>query len=114
MTAIEALVESARSEGWEIQPATLAPHPIVADDGVIVGFYCPHAAGRGRMRVGPIYVSPEHRGRGLALQAYAWASPDTKFVAYVHRANAASLRLHVRAGFRVWYETNGGTYLCRP
>jgi RimJ/RimL family protein N-acetyltransferase len=110
---LEDLVARAASEGWPIRPPTIGPRPIV-DRGDAVGFYCPHPAGRGRTRVGPIYVAPEHRGRGLALQAYAWATADTPLVAYVHASNTASLRLHQRAGFRLWYASRGGSYWKRP
>lgn len=112
MTLAE-LVARAAADGWHIRPPTLKPHPIVAADGAVVGFYCPHAAGRGRTRVGPIYVAPEHRGQRLALQAYAWATGDTPLVAYVHDSNTASAQLHERAGFRIWYRTRGGTYWTR-
>ena len=61
------------------------------------------------MRVGPIYVLPEFRGRGLARQAYNWAD-GVPLVAYVHDGNLASARLHVRCGFVTWYRRPGGTY----
>lgn len=107
MTLAE-IIEQAAQEGWRIRPPTLEARPITAN-GEPVGFFCPHPAGRGRTRVGPIYVLPEYRGRGLAAQAYAWAD-DTPLIAYVHGENAASVRLHEKAGFAPWYRTRGGAY----
>jgi RimJ/RimL family protein N-acetyltransferase len=105
---LDEMVAAASAEGWHIRPPTLKRCPIWAD-GELVGFFCPHPAGRGRKRVGPIYVLPQYRGRGLAQQAYAWAD-GVPLVAYVHSNNVASERFHERAGFRRWYQTNGGWY----
>lgn len=109
---LDELVARASAEGWAIRPPTLEPQPIRDHDDAIVGFFCPHAAGRGRARVGPIYVAPEHRGRRLGEQAYADRSKP--LVAYVHSENTASERLHERVGFRRWYRTRGGWYWVRP
>ncbi len=105
---LDELAEKAEAEGWRIQPPTLAQTPILAPTGETVGFFCLHAAGRGRWRVGPIYVSPEHRGQRLAEQAYARLT--VPLVAYVHESNVASRRLHERCGFTFWYRTRGGEY----
>lgn len=105
---LDELRARAAAEGWPVRPASLEARPIVETDGAVVGFYCPHPAGRGRVRVGPIYVLPEHRGRRLAEQAYA--SLDVPLVAYVHASNDASRALHMRCGFKFWYTTRGGAY----
>jgi RimJ/RimL family protein N-acetyltransferase len=105
---LDELRAAAAAEGWLVQPPTLELHPILADTGETVGFYCPHPAGRGRTRVGPIYISPEHRGQRLAEQAYARL--DVPLVAYVHANNEASRRLHERCGFSLWYTTRHGSY----
>lgn len=102
------LIVIAAAEGWHIRPRTLTPHPITMHDGSVVGFYCPHPAGRGRTRVGPIYVHPEYRGLRLAEQAYAGLSGP--LVAYTHRGNVASEQLHRRTGFVRWYQVRGGWY----
>lgn len=102
------LEEMAASEGWLVRPPTLERRPIKAESGEMVGFFCPHPAGRGRTRVGPIFVAPPHRGKGLALQAYD-ATPGA-LVAYVHAGNVASERLHEKAGFALWYKTKAGAY----
>lgn len=103
---MEDLVAHAESQGWKIRPATLERRPI-EHEGQLVGFYCPHPAGRGRWRVGPIYVHPDYRGRGLGLRAYAWAE-GVDLVAYTHASNVQSARLHERAGFVRWYQTRAG------
>lgn len=104
---LEEVIAIAAEEGWRIRPPSLKAHPILYG-GEIVGFYCPHAAGRGYVRVGPIYVLPEYRGRRLAEQAYA--SITTPVIAYIHAGNIASERLHERCGFERWYSLRGGTY----
>jgi RimJ/RimL family protein N-acetyltransferase len=107
---INDLVNAAASEGWRVRPPELEKHPILSDRGDVVGFFCPHSAGRGRWRVGPIYVHPSHRGRGLAAQAYSWAD-GVPLVAYTHVDNKASARVHEKLGFVRWYTTrSGGQY----
>jgi GNAT superfamily N-acetyltransferase len=112
---LEEIIQRAAAEGWRIRPPTLKAVPIVAreEDGRErpVGFYCPHPAGRGRMRVGPIYVLPEYRGRRLAEQAYR--DLHVPLFAYVHDGNTASQRLHERCGFARWYRGRGGWYWVR-
>ena len=105
---LQEIVDMAEAEGWRINPPTLEKKPI-ALDGETVGFYCPHPVGRGRTRVGPIYVVPQHRGKGLGLQAYEWAD-GVKLVAYVHNGNMGSERLHEKARFVRWYKAPGGYY----
>jgi RimJ/RimL family protein N-acetyltransferase len=107
---MDELVIQAAAEGWKISPPTLERKPI-EQDGNLVGFFCPHPAGRGRWRVGPIYVHPDYRGRGLGLQAYGEWSKAVPLVAYTHPSNVQSARLHERAGFVRWYQTrSGGQY----
>lgn len=109
---LEEIVRRAAAEGWPIRPPNLAVVPIVMTDDngdeQPVGFYCPHPAGRGRIRVGPIYVLPEYRGRRLAEQAYR--DLNTPLVAYIHEGNVTSERLHERCGFSRWYRGRGGWY----
>lgn len=108
---LDEIVSRAAEEGWPIRPRSLDPLPITADDGEVVGFFCPHPAGRGRTRVGPIYVLPEYRGRHLAEVAYAGFGPNHPLVAYTHGGNIASERLHERCGFTRWYRGHvGGWY----
>lgn len=103
---LDELRKEAAAAGWHVRPSTLSLVPIV-HNGETVGFYCPHPAGGGRTRVGPIWVTPVARGRGLALQAY---QAPCYFVAYVHNGNVASERLHEKAGFYRWRRTKFGMY----
>lgn len=68
--------------------------------GAVVGFYCPHAAACGRTRIGPIYIAPEFRGRGLATAAYR--AIEGPMMAAVLDGDEASERMHARAGFVRW------------
>ncbi|HEX6940906.1 MAG TPA: GNAT family N-acetyltransferase [Longimicrobiales bacterium] len=79
--------------------------------GTVVGFYTPHRAANGRMRVGPIYVRPEYRGRGLALGVYR--SIEGPMMACVEDGNVAAERLHLRAGFVRWRRYAHGWYWIR-
>ena len=67
-------------------------------DGVAVGFYTPHRTADGRRgRIGPVYVLPQYRGRGLVIAVYA--SIPGPMLACIEDGNTASERLHERAGF---------------
>lgn len=68
-------------------------------EGRVVGFYSPHECAYGR-RIGPIFVLPEFRRRGLVLATYARLRGP--LVACVRDDNEPSIRLHERAGFRRW------------
>jgi GNAT superfamily N-acetyltransferase len=106
------IIAAAAAEGWEIRPPTLATQPIVGKDRCVVGFYCPHPAGRGYCRVGPIYVLPAYRGQRYGQQAYS-ALQHVALMAYTHPDNRASERLHEIAGFSRWYR-RGGQFWRRP
>lgn len=80
-------------------------------DGEIAGFITPHETAWG-WRLGPIFVLPEYRRRGLALAAYE-ARRHLTMVAFVADTNAASATLHERAGFTRWKRGNGGWFLRR-
>lgn len=67
--------------------------------GTVVGFYAPRGCKLGR-RVGPLFVLPEHRRKGLALSVYA--AIKGPLVACVRDDNPASTALHERAGFTRW------------
>lgn len=84
--------------------------PIVCD-GEVAGFYTPHRAANGRMRIGPIYVRPAYRGRGLALEVYR--SIPGPMMACVEDGNMAAERLHERAGFVRWRRYSNGWYWIR-
>lgn len=84
--------------------------PLVCD-GQVVGFVTPHETSWG-WRLGPIFVLPEYRRRGLALAAYQRRA-HLSMVAFVADDNPASAVLHRRAGFRLWRRGNGGWFVRR-
>lgn len=80
-------------------------------DGEVVGFVTPHQ-GKIGWRVGPIYVAPGYRGRGL-VTAYYDDHPDQAFVAFIPEGNRSSLTAHKRAGFMPWRKARGGQWMRR-
>ena len=81
--------------------------PIVCD-GKVVGFYTPHLAACGRKRIGPIYVLPEYRGRGLVTSVYR--SIEGPMMACILTIHEDSQRMHERAGFVKWKRFARGWY----
>jgi GNAT superfamily N-acetyltransferase len=79
--------------------------------GLIVGFVTPHETSWG-WRLGPIFVLPEYRRRGLVLAAYA-ARRHLPMVAFVADDNPPSRALHLRAGFANWRRGNHGWFMRR-
>lgn len=77
-------------------------------DGRVVGFYTPHEAANGDKRIGPVYVLPEYRGRGLVSAIYR--SISGSMMACIEAWNVDSERLHERAGFRPWKRYAHGQY----
>jgi len=70
----------------------------IVADGKVVGFYRPHRAANGRLRLGPIYVTPEYRGRGLVSAVYRSISePMMASIVDIHESSRV---LHERVGFR--------------
>lgn len=80
-------------------------------DGRVVGFVTPHET-RWGWRLGPIYIDPEARGRGLLAAVYEHYR-DRPLVAFVADDNPASQVAHERAGFARWKRGNGGWFLRR-
>jgi GNAT superfamily N-acetyltransferase len=76
-------------------------------DGQVVGFCHPHETPRG-FRLGPIFVLPEHRGRGLTRAAYERHAAGKRCVAYIHDGNVGSEKAHAAAGFVKWRQGRGG------
>lgn len=85
-------------------------HPLICD-GKVVGFVTPHETKSG-WRIGPIYVAPGYRRRGL-VAAYYQAQPGKAFVAFIADGNAASLSAHRAAGFVAWKKARHGQWLRR-
>lgn len=76
-------------------------------DGEVVGFCHPHPTPNG-FRLGPIYVAPEFRGRGLTRVAYEQYAKDRRCVAYIHDGNVGSEKAHAAAGFVKQRKGRGG------
>jgi hypothetical protein len=80
-------------------------------DGVVVGFYSPHVAKCGRKRLGPIYITPAYRGRGLLTAVYR--SIEGPMMASILTIHEASQRAHERVGFVRWKRFARGWYYKR-
>lgn len=80
--------------------------------GDVVGFVCPHVGSRG-WRLGPIYVTPKARGRGLAAAAVL-RFRFLGLVHYVPDTAPESLRMHLSIGFEIVREMKRGTWLRLP
>lgn len=80
-------------------------------DGEVAGFHRIRTCGFGK-RIGPLFVHPNFRRRGLALATYA--SIEGPLVACVRDDNEASQRLHEKAGFARWRRFATGWWWCRP
>lgn len=80
----------------------------IASGGVVVGFFTPHPCALG-WRVGPLWIAPEHRRKGLARLAWD-GYRDRVCVAFVADSNGASAALHRSCGFAPWRRGPSGWY----
>jgi RimJ/RimL family protein N-acetyltransferase len=92
----------------------LAPQRHVAirdSEGACVGFYTPHLTASG-VRFGPIYIAPEHRGKGHAAAVYReWIGKVAcACVIYAEDGNDGSARAAEAAGMQPWKRGPQGTY----
>jgi GNAT superfamily N-acetyltransferase len=96
----DAIIAAAMSDGFIVgffvHAHVLLP---IVEGGEAVGFYRPHAGPFGR-QIGPIFVAPKHRRRGVALRLYN-ATPGELY-ARVEERNAPSVALHESACFTRW------------
>jgi hypothetical protein len=83
----------------------------ISFEGVVVGFYCPHRAACGLLRLGPIYVLPEFRGRGLVTAIYRTIKEP--MMAAILDSDVASMRAHERVGFVRWKRFAAGWHMRR-
>lgn len=108
---LDLLLEANRDHGTRgrVRPKdpTIVRVPIICDD-VVVGFYTPHKAADGRGRIGPVYVRPEYRGRGLVTDVYREIVGP--MMACIEDGNTSSERLHTAAGFTRWRRYAHGWY----
>lgn len=108
---VEMLREAGRDPGLVGRIKKDAHRVPILCDGKVVGFYCPHVAKNGRKRIGPIWVSPEYRGRGLVTAIYR--SIEGPMMAVVLDIHTESMRMHERAGFERWHRFARGWFLRR-
>ncbi len=76
--------------------------------GAVVGFYTPHKSADGRGRIGPVYIEPEHRGRGLVTALYR--TLEGPMLAAILDTDVESARAHEQAGFTRWRRFAKGWY----
>lgn len=69
------------------------------DGRTLVGFAMPRLE-QGFYRVGPIYVDPAHRGKGIALAFVKDFYASRNGRAYIEAHNTSSIKLFTAAGFR--------------
>jgi hypothetical protein len=93
-----------------VNSVDIARVPLLCADET-VGFYTPHFAANGRMRLGPIYVTPAFRGRGLVSTVYR--SITVPMMATILDSHEDSRRLHERVGFERWRRFARGWYYLR-
>lgn len=94
----EVIAAAKRSRFIHLRAKDLHFRQPILCDGVVVGFCHPHETPRG-FRLGPIFVLPSHRGRGLTRWAYATYAAGKRCVAYIHDNNLRSENAHAAAGF---------------
>jgi L-amino acid N-acyltransferase YncA len=108
MIPSELLREANRDHGTRGRVRRNDRREAIVCEGQVVGFFTPHRAATGEQRIGPVYVRPAFRGRGLATSVYRdLAGP---MIACVEDGNDASERLHKRAGFVRWRRYSNGWY----
>lgn len=115
MIPLDMLKEANREHGTRgrVRPADPSVHRVaIWCDGQVAGFYCPHFAKNGRLRLGPLYIAPAYRRRGLALWVYDGYA-GTPMLAAVEDGNLASMRLHNRARFTKSHRYSAGWYYVR-
>lgn len=79
----------------------------ILSGGEVAGFCHPHMTPNG-FRLGPIFVAPEYRGRGLTRAAYEQYARGRRCIAYIHDGNVGSEKAHIAAGFVKWRRGRGG------
>jgi GNAT superfamily N-acetyltransferase len=103
------VVAAARAEPFiHLRAKDLHLRRPIVHGGVVVGFCHPHDTPSG-YRLGPIFVLPAYRGRGLTRAAYAQHAAGRRCIAYLHDGNIGSEKAHAAAGFRRWRRRPGGT-----
>jgi L-amino acid N-acyltransferase YncA len=105
------LKEAGKDPGLKGRIKRDAHREAIVCDGNVVGFYTPHMSAEGYKRIGPIYVTPAYRGKGLVTSVYR--SIEGPMMACVLTIHEESQRMHERAGFVKWKRFARGWYLRR-
>ncbi len=103
---LAAVLVASKGEVWTGKKNAPWLTPLHVDDRV-VGFYHPREEPLG-VRLGPVWILPEFRGRGIATELYRTAFPEKAVVAFVVHENAASQRMLTKAGFERWRRASTG------
>lgn len=109
------LLVQANKEYWTrgvVHPNKSKPRIAITCEGAVVGFYTPHRAATGEMRIGPVWVMPEYRRRGLVSAVYA--SIEGPALAWVENGNEACERMLMSCGFARHRKYNAGWIWRRP
>lgn len=80
-------------------------------EGEVVGAWHPRLAGAGWFRVGPIWIHPDHRGRGIASRAIAEVTAGRRSRAWIEEDNEGSKRAFAAAGFVRRYRSHPNTWV---
>lgn len=92
------IIRAANQDHWTRHRAKRQDNRVaLVCDGAVVGFYTPHRSARGELRIGPVWVLPAYRNRGLVSAVYA--SIPGPALAFIEDGNEASVSLHKKAGF---------------
>lgn len=102
------VIAAARREPYiHLRSKDLSLRRPILYDGRVVGFCHPHETPSG-YRLGPIFVMPAYRGRGLTRVAYEQHAAGRRCVAYTHDGNVGSEKAHAAAGFVKHRRGRGG------
>ncbi len=101
---LQAAQDDPAIEGTVLKAGGAYRAPIYSDDDV-VGFFTPRQEGE-VWRLGPVFVMPAHRGKGLASSAVRDFMEGRKGRAEIDEDNEASQRLFEAAGFM--HDGSGG------
>lgn len=66
----------------------------------LVGFHAPYVGNDGYQRVGPLYIDPSYRGKGIAFNYIKEFLDGKKAKARIHEGNLASQKVFERTGFK--------------
>ncbi len=96
------LIEADKDPGIAgfVRPDSGAERVAFTHKGKAVGFMTPRLDPDGYHRVGAVYVSPEHRGKGIASRNIARYMQGKKSKVWIDDDNVATARAHAKAGYK--------------